>query len=206
MLINASGIYQIRNVVTNKLYIGSATSIRQRVYWHIRNLNNNKHHSILLQRSWNKHGHYSFEFKVLEECSIDLLEQREQFYLDWFECYKPDKGYNIYNIVGSPRGRKLTEEHKLKISKGGKGLKKSKETKAKQKIYSLNRSKEHIENRNKALALAAVKRIEESNSKTHCFNGHELTDNNVWYRKHKHGLVKSCKKCRKGNTPRPASS
>jgi group I intron endonuclease len=153
MLTNASGIYQIKNLVTNKVYIGSATSIRQRIYWHIRNLNNNKHHSILLQRSWNKHGQHSFEFKVLEECFIDLLEQREQFYLDWFECYKPDKGYNIYNIVGSPRGRKLTEEHKLKISKGGKGRKLSEETKKKISEYQKNRTKEHKQNMSKALKV-----------------------------------------------------
>lgn len=192
---NTSGIYQIQNTVTGKLYIGSATSIRQRIYWHIRNLNKNSHHSIKLQRSWIKHGADKFEFKIVELCTIDNLAIREQYWLDFHKSYEKDKGYNIYNIVGSPRGIKLSEEIKLKISKGGKGLKRSQETKNKQKEYSLNRTKEHIENRNKALKEKALRYIEQTNNKTHCFRGHELTENNVRLRVFKHGVSKSCKEC-----------
>ena len=49
-----SGVYQILNVTTNKRYIGSSKNIVKRLKDHIKSLHSGKHHSILLQRAWNK--------------------------------------------------------------------------------------------------------------------------------------------------------
>ena len=52
---NICGIYEIRNKVNNKIYIGSSSCIISRWASHRHMLNNNKHSNIHLQRSWNKH-------------------------------------------------------------------------------------------------------------------------------------------------------
>lgn len=131
-----SGIYIIKNVKSGKVYIGQAQHIRVRWVTHKRKLANNKHDNSHLQRAWNKHGASVFKFQILEYCPIEQLDEREQHYLD---IYMP-KGicYNIAIAVDSPtRGRKLTNEHKQKISNANKNP--SAETRA--RISNANKGK-----------------------------------------------------------------
>ena len=60
------GIYKITNISNDKVYIGQAVNIKARFSKHKWALRNNKHHSILLQRSWNKHGEEAFKFEIIE--------------------------------------------------------------------------------------------------------------------------------------------
>jgi len=80
------GIYIIKNVVNNKHYIGSSNNIYDRWRRHKRALLTNSHHSVALQRAWNKYGARSFTFglyKVLDEnISNEDLRKEEQKYLD----------------------------------------------------------------------------------------------------------------------------
>lgn len=89
---NLSGIYKIENKVNNKVYIGSSKNINTRWGQHKNMLNNNKHHSIKLQRAWNKYGEANFIFEVIEECDIEKLLYLEQFYIDKYKSYY--EGYN----------------------------------------------------------------------------------------------------------------
>lgn len=87
-----SGIYKITNKINNKPYIGSSNNIERRWRQHISLLNNNKHHSIKLQRAWNKYGQDNFEFEIIEECDVEKLLYLEQFYIDKYKAYF--EGYN----------------------------------------------------------------------------------------------------------------
>jgi len=124
-IMNKSGIYQIRNLINNKIYIGSAIVLRVRKNSHFGKLYRNKHENFYLQNSYNKYGKDNFIFEVLEyvECKDELLE-REQYY---FDNLKPE--YNISLIAGNCLGVKHTEEFKRKLSKIHKGTKLSEETK-----------------------------------------------------------------------------
>jgi group I intron endonuclease len=53
---NKSGIYQIKNLVSGKLYVGSAVNIARRWNGHVSDLNAQKHRNQILQRSWDKYG------------------------------------------------------------------------------------------------------------------------------------------------------
>lgn len=84
------GIYKIKNIVTNKEYLGSSKEIEVRFKRHLRDLKNGKHHNTHLQRSWDKYGEDNFKFQIIEECEIDDLLNMEQHYLDM-----NIDGYNI---------------------------------------------------------------------------------------------------------------
>ncbi len=101
------GIYQLRNIVNNKLYIGSSKHLSIRKKEHFSALSNNQHRNSHLQNAWNKYGGESFVFQVLEECEKDQLLKREQYYLDamLFASEDDDQfhilGYNICRFVSS---------------------------------------------------------------------------------------------------------
>ena len=106
-----SGVYEIKNTVTNKIYIGSSKDVRERWNEHKRELNKNKHHSIHLQRAWDKYGEESFTFSLIEECNENDTLAREQFYLDLLKPYDKNKGYNISKDASAPmKGRKHSKE------------------------------------------------------------------------------------------------
>ena len=113
MINSISGVYQIRNAINDKIYIGSAVNIQKRWREHISALKKNKHHSRYLQRSWNKYGEKNFEFVILEECEPvkETLLEREQFYLDTLSSE-----YNISPTAGSRLGAISSEETCKKIS------------------------------------------------------------------------------------------
>jgi group I intron endonuclease len=87
-------VYEIKNVINQKVYIGSSFNLKKRMIDHYNLLFTNKHHSIKLQRAWNKYGSHNFRFLILEE-NIDtgLILKREQHYIDLFQSQK--KGYNV---------------------------------------------------------------------------------------------------------------
>lgn len=85
-----SGIYKIVNIINNKFYIGSSKELNRRWSEHKSELKHNKHINIILQRAWNKYGIDCFNFEIIEECDVNILLEREQFYID---TLKPK--YNI---------------------------------------------------------------------------------------------------------------
>ncbi len=159
-----SGVYEIVNLVNGKKYIGSSKNIYKRFCQHKKALIENKHHSIVLQRAWNKYGESSFAFNVILFCSVENNLCKEQEIIDEL---RPE--YNVSKSTTSPMlGRnhsqetilkmklahtgifasfetrkklseinskkKVSDETKRKISEAHKGLKPSKETKEKMSI------------------------------------------------------------------------
>ena len=111
------GIYQIRNLVNGKVYIGSAKNMGYRWRIHRRDLGKQKHHSPHLQKAWEKHGPGGFVFEVLQlvEDVGDLI-RLEQEWLDKVRPFDKDRGYNISPTAGSNLGLKRSEEFKKRIS------------------------------------------------------------------------------------------
>lgn len=118
-----SGIYQITNRITGKIYIGSSVDIGRRIYLHKWSLRTKRHHSIHLQRSWDRHGENAFEFRLLQTCPANKLQRVEQEYLDEMKPYKRDIGYNVCNRSDSSRGVVMPPEFGRKISKAKTGKK-----------------------------------------------------------------------------------
>ncbi len=111
------GIYQIQNMINNKVYIGSTKYFYGRFKRHENDLLSNKHDNSHLQRAWNKYGEDNFEFNVIEivDNEDDLLS-REQYWIDNFNSSNRDYGYNILPFAGRTSGAKRTESTKMKLS------------------------------------------------------------------------------------------
>lgn len=108
-----AGIYQIKNVLNGHSYIGSTNNFYDRLIQHRSHLRKQKHHSIALQRAYDKYGEYNFEVNILEICSPvrDTLLYLEQKYLD----LNPE--YNISKIASHPSntGHKMPQQAKKRL-------------------------------------------------------------------------------------------
>lgn len=136
---NKSGIYLLKCLENNKIYVGSTDNLHQRKIKHFRDLNNNNHANPYLQEDFNKYGEEKITFEIIEflnylntnECN-DYFCERENFYMDKFKShiktYGKEFGYNIYRArrdsleskrkkSDSLKGQKFTQERKNKISK-----------------------------------------------------------------------------------------
>lgn len=111
-----SGIYAIKNKTTQKLYIGQSIDIYHRWNKHVSELNNGHHHNDYLQKAWNKYGEKDFECIVLEYCDQNLLDEKEQYYINLYDTTNRDVGYNLKQ-GGQFGGSTFTEEAKQKMSK-----------------------------------------------------------------------------------------
>lgn len=150
------GIYQIVNKINGKSYIGSSINLKYRKYSHFRELKHGIHHSIALQRAYDKYGKTSFEYKILQNCNKNECIKFEQEYLD---NIKPE--YNICNIAGNCLGRKFSEETKAKMRKAKEGFKHSEETKQKflGRVHDISVRKQISE----SMKLIKPKRLTEEN-------------------------------------------
>lgn len=126
-----SGIYQIKNIQSGNIYVGSAVDISRRWRTHRRLLKKGTHHSSHLQNAWNKYGETSFAFIVVERCDKQDLLTKEQKYIDTWH-----PAYNTSLVAGSRLGVGQSEETKKIISNAMKGRVSVSWNKGKRGVYS----------------------------------------------------------------------
>ena len=117
------GIYQILNVETGHGYIGSAYDIEDRFKGHIKDLIRGVHAGTLMQQEFfdnvekgNTILPCGFKLSILEECSVENREERENYYLhnDWF-----DSTYNTQTTAVRVRGSIAKKRHEGKMRAAG---------------------------------------------------------------------------------------
>lgn len=104
------GIFAIRNLVNDKLFIGKSENIAgifNRIQFQLKA---NCHNQKDLQADWNELGSEKFEFEILEqlECRENLNIKNELEFLEdlWLEKYQPF-GENGYNEPKKTREQRL---------------------------------------------------------------------------------------------------
>jgi len=103
-------IYKISNKINGKVYIGQTarSSINNRFARHLSDLRKNKHHSILLQRAWNKYGESSFEFSIIQQAPEDTdLNELEIYWIAKLNSNNPNHGYNIAGKIRESKRSKM---------------------------------------------------------------------------------------------------
>ena len=120
--------------MSGSLYVGSAVNFKNRWERHVKDLKKGTHHSIYLQRAWERYGSEAFEFRVILQCAPDRLIVHEQGAIDFL---KPV--YNMSPTAGSSRGVKHTPEARANMSAAAKGKTVSAETRAKLSVAAKGR-------------------------------------------------------------------
>lgn len=112
------GIYKITNKINNLSYIGQSTQIEQRFREHKKSYNWYREKNKKLYKDILEYGINNFSFEILEECSIEKLNNKEQYYIKYYNTY-PDQ-YNMtpggqFNAEESHPSHKLTKQDVINI-------------------------------------------------------------------------------------------
>lgn len=89
--IGKSGIYRWINNLNGKSHVGSSISLSYKLnmYYSLYSLREVRG-SIIIQRALLKYGYSNFTLDILEYCELDVLIEREEYYIN---LLKPE--YNI---------------------------------------------------------------------------------------------------------------
>ena len=91
-------IYKIVNDINDKIYIGKTIStIEKRWSQHKYDYQNRNGEKRPLYEAMRKHGIENFHIEKIEECSNDIVEEREKYWIKYYNSYigfTNSKGYN----------------------------------------------------------------------------------------------------------------
>lgn len=113
---NKVGIYKITNELSGMSYVGQASNIASRIYQHLHSSISEtaSDYDYPLHRAFRKYGSDNFSFEILEECDRSVLNDREMYWIAFYDTYK--NGYNqTAGGYQSVRQIKLTEADVEKI-------------------------------------------------------------------------------------------
>lgn len=158
------GIYKITCIPNGRIYIGSSVNIHLRWEKHRCGLNQQNHYNKHLLAAYNKYGKSNFKWEIIEECSQDILWDREQFYLDTLQPFN-ERGFNTAKNVKAPMvGRKHTLEDREKMSKIQKAMNKKCPEERKKYLSQLFKGKKRSQ---EAIEKGAAKLRGRSKSEEH---------------------------------------
>ena len=103
--IQPMGIYQIRNMINGKIFLGSSKDLKGIINRNKYQLKNGLHMNKEMQRDFSEAGEGSFSFEILdhltpkENMKGDYAEELKMLEEMWLEKIQPynEKGYNIKN-------------------------------------------------------------------------------------------------------------
>lgn len=100
----------IENLLNKKKYIGQSKHIEQRWKEHIccskKETTNHLHSAI------RKYGVENFQFSIIEECSIEELNKRESYWINYYHTF--ENGYN--HTTGGNQNVQFSSSHKKNLS------------------------------------------------------------------------------------------
>lgn len=91
------GIYKITKKENGKSYIGQSNDIERRFFEHKTKID------IPIEIAIKKYGVDAFNFEVIEECPLNKLDEREKYWIAFYNTYK-GFGYNCNEGGGNNRG------------------------------------------------------------------------------------------------------
>jgi group I intron endonuclease len=105
------GIYKITSP-TGRIYIGQSIDVEKRRRMYVKNhcIKQTKLYASLVKYGFDKHL-----FEVIEECVWGLLNEREEYWIEFYNTFNSDSGMNLSS---GGLNKRVSEETKKKISIG----------------------------------------------------------------------------------------
>jgi group I intron endonuclease len=100
-----AGVFQIRNTVNSKVFLGSSLNLQGPLNSHRFMLGIGSHRNKPLQNDWNEFGANAFVFEILEkvkdEPGFDIGDELTLLEQIWIEKLQPfgEKGYNVNDRI-----------------------------------------------------------------------------------------------------------
>ena len=108
-----SGIYQIKNLINGKIYLGQTQDFETRKKHHFWKLKGNYHYNEHLQSAFNKYGEENFVFEIL----IETNENLDEIETKMINAIPIESRYNIAIVGQAPmKNRNHTPESIEKMS------------------------------------------------------------------------------------------
>lgn len=126
-----SGVYAIIHQPSGRAYVGSSCDVFRRWKGHVGALTRGRHSSVRLLDAWLLDGPGAFTFVILAQCAREVLQEREQEWLDSFTDplnTSRDTRCPMFDPAVAARqgakmkGRVFTPEHRANLSSSHKGL------------------------------------------------------------------------------------
>jgi group I intron endonuclease len=117
-------IYKTTNLLNGKIYVGQDKYNRRSYYGS----------GKILKQSIKKYGKYNFQKEILEYCSLEVLNDREIFWIKELDATNPEIGYNLttggnFNVTfkGHKHSESTIQKMKEKSVGKNKGISRPKE-------------------------------------------------------------------------------
>lgn len=112
------GIYKITNLINNDAYIGQSIEVEERLKDHKKLYNWQRETNKRLYQAFIEFGVENFNFEIIEECNEDKLNEREQYWISYYNTY-PNQ-YNMtpggqFNAGETHPNHKLTKQDVINI-------------------------------------------------------------------------------------------
>lgn len=125
----SAGIYKYTNRLNGNVYIGQSDNIEKRYTQHLYDVTHPERKGTGIDIAMRADGIENFDFEIIELCDKELLDEREIFWIGYYDSY--NNGYNRTIGGSSLRGEEhpraiLTEEEVYDIREQyGQGIRRS---------------------------------------------------------------------------------
>lgn len=116
-------IYEVKNNINNKIYIGQTLYIKRRFKDH----KANRYHNPHFKHAISYYGADNFSFSILYSLKLEdekmlkkILNHLEKFWIMAHSSYNPNKGYNSNYGGRSQSGMKYSKESRQKMANSAK--------------------------------------------------------------------------------------
>lgn len=86
------GIYKYQNKINGKIYIGQSNNIEKRYQQHIYDAEYRAEKGTGIDLAIKKYGIENFTFEIIEQCSLNIIDEREKYWIKYYDSY--NNGYN----------------------------------------------------------------------------------------------------------------